>query len=302
MRSFRVARGAAARYRDAGGPTMEDADASYHYNVIRRALGIIDAAGPGLTLGALAGALGMSEAHFQRLFSAWVGVSPKRYQQYLALGIAREMLARRAGVLEAAEAAGLSGSGRLHDLTLRWEAMRPGEIARRGEGVTLRWGSFASPFGPMVACVTEHGIAGLAFAAETGVEAALADLCARWPAARVVADPGAAAPFVQDIFAPRPRAALHLIGAPFQIKVWEALLAIPSAEVTTYGAIAARIGAPRAVRAVGTAVGRNPVSFLIPCHRALRGTGALGGYHWGLPVKRAMLGWEAARADALAQG
>jgi AraC family transcriptional regulator of adaptative response/methylated-DNA-[protein]-cysteine methyltransferase len=244
----------------------------------------------------------MSEAHFQRVFSAWVGVSPKRYQQYLALGAARAMLEARAGVQEAAAAAGLSGAGRLHDLTLRWEAMRPGEIARRGEGVTLRAGTFPSPFGPMVAVATGHGIAGLAFASETGAEAALADLAARWPAARIVPDAPAVAPFVTGIFAPRPRVALHLIGAPFQIKVWEALLAIPSGEVTTYGAIAARIGAPRAVRAVGTAVGRNPVSFLIPCHRALRGTGALGGYHWGLPVKRAMLAWEAARADALAEG
>lgn len=281
---------------------MTDEPHDYHYGVIRRALGIIDAAGPGLTLGALAHALGMSEAHFQRVFSAWVGVSPKRYQQYLALGAARAMLEARAGVQEAAAAAGLSGAGRLHDLTLRWEAMRPGEIARRGEGVTLCAGTFPSPFGPMVAVATGHGIAGLAFASETGPEAALADLAARWPAARIVSDAPAVAPFVTGIFAPRPRVALHLIGAPFQIKVWEALLAIPSGEVTTYGAIAARIGAPRAVRAVGTAVGRNPVSFLIPCHRALRGTGALGGYHWGLPVKRAMLAWEAARADALAEG
>jgi AraC family transcriptional regulator of adaptative response/methylated-DNA-[protein]-cysteine methyltransferase len=281
---------------------MTDEPQDYHYGVIRRALGIIDAAGPGLTLGALAHALGMSEAHFQRVFSAWVGVSPKRYQQYLALGAARAMLEARAGVQEAAAAAGLSGAGRLHDLTLRWEAMRPGEIARRGEGVTLRAGTFPSPFGSMVAVATGHGIAGLAFASETGAEAALADLAARWPAARIVPDAPAVAPFVTGIFAPRPRVALHLIGAPFQIKVWEALLAIPSGEVTTYGAIAARIGAPRAVRAVGTAVGRNPVSFLIPCHRALRGTGALGGYHWGLPVKRAMLAWEAARADALAEG
>lgn len=281
---------------------MTEEPQDYHYGVIRRALGIIDAAGPGLTLGALAQALGMSEAHFQRVFSAWVGVSPKRYQQYLALGAARAMLEARAGVQEAAAAAGLSGAGRLHDLTLRWEAMRPGEIARRGEGVTLCAGTFPSPFGPMVAVATGHGIAGLAFASETGAEAALADLAARWPAARIVPDAPAVAPFVADIFAPRPRVALHLIGAPFQIKVWEALLAIPSGEVTTYGAIAARIGAPRAVRAVGTAVGRNPVSFLIPCHRALRGTGALGGYHWGLPVKRAMLAWEAARADALAEG
>jgi AraC family transcriptional regulator of adaptative response/methylated-DNA-[protein]-cysteine methyltransferase len=200
-------------------------------------------------------------------------------------------------VLEVAGEVGLSGPSRLHDLFLRWEAMTPGEFARGADGVTIRAGVFDTPFGPAVAMGTDQGLCGLGFAAEAGEAAVRADLGARWPGARIVEDAEALAPWVEDAFGGR-GARLHLIGAPFQIKVWEALLAIPSGEVTTYGEIARAVGHPKAVRAVGTAVGRNPVSWLIPCHRALRGTGALGGYHWGLPVKRAMLAWEAARAEA----
>ncbi|MET4127266.1 bifunctional helix-turn-helix domain-containing protein/methylated-DNA--[protein]-cysteine S-methyltransferase [Roseovarius sp. MBR-6] len=270
---------------------------SYHYNVMRRAIALIDAGGEGMTLEALAGEMGMSAAHFQRLFSAWVGVSPKRYQQYLALGHAKEMLAQRFTTLEAAEAAGLSGTGRLHDLFLRWEAMRPGEFARGGAGLTVRYGWFETPFGEALAMGTGRGLCGLAFVAETGRAAAMADMRARWPEARYEEAPEAIAPWVAAAFSGRGEARLHMIGAPFQIKVWEALLTIPSGHVTTYSEIARAIGHPRAVRAVGTAVGRNPVSYLIPCHRALRKSGALGGYHWGLPVKRALLAWESARAE-----
>jgi AraC family transcriptional regulator of adaptative response/methylated-DNA-[protein]-cysteine methyltransferase len=270
---------------------------SYHYNVMRRAIALIDAAEAPLTLEALADAMGMSPAHFQRIFSAWVGVSPKRYQQYLALGHAKEMLAQRFTTLEAAEAAGLSGTGRLHDLFVRWEAMRPGEFARGGAGLVIRHGWFDTPFGEALAMGTGRGLCGLAFAAETGREAAMADMRARWPEARYEEAPEAIAPWVAAAFSGRGEARLHMIGAPFQIKVWEALLAIPSGHVTTYSEIARAIGHPRAVRAVGTAVGRNPVSYLIPCHRALRKSGALGGYHWGLPVKRALLAWESARAE-----
>ncbi len=275
-------------------------DTAYHYNVMRRAIALIDEAGEGLTLEALAGEMGMSAAHFQRLFSAWVGVSPKRYQQYLALGHAKEMLAQRFTTLEAAEAAGLSGTGRLHDLFLRWEAMRPGDFARGGAGLTIRYGWFDTPFGEALAMGTERGLCGLAFAAETGRAAAMADMRARWPEAAYREAPEAIAPWVTAAFSGRGEAALHMIGAPFQIKVWEALLNIPSGHVTTYSEIARAIGHPRAVRAVGTAVGRNPVSFLIPCHRALRKSGALGGYHWGLPVKRAILAWESARQEGRA--
>jgi AraC family transcriptional regulator, regulatory protein of adaptative response / methylated-DNA-[protein]-cysteine methyltransferase len=275
---------------------------AYHYRVIARAIAELDAAGgERLALPELAARLGMSPAHFQRVFSHWVGVSPKRYQQYLALGHARKLLAERFTVLEAALAAGLSGPGRLHDLFLRWEAMTPGEYARAGEGLAIAWGRFDTPFGPAIAMGTDRGLCGLGFAAEMGEDAAFDDLARRWPKARYTEAPARLGGWVEAAFgggSEGARAALHLIGAPFQIKVWEALLRVPSGHVTTYSELASAVGSPRAVRAVGTAVGRNPISFLIPCHRAIARSGGLGGYHWGLPVKRAMLAWEAARLEA----
>lgn len=277
---------------------MTDESPAYHYRVIARALAEIDAAGPGLTLDGLAARMGMSAPHFQRVFSQWVGVSPKRYQQYLALDHARRLLADRFTVLDTALATGLSGPGRLHDLFLRWEAMSPGEYARAGAGLTIGWAFCDSPFGEALAMATDRGLCGLGFTAECGRDAALADLMARWPKAQFQPDPAVAAR-AAAAFAGRDTR-LHLIGAPFQIKVWEALLRIPSGHVTSYSEIAQAVGHPAAQRAVGTAVGRNPVSFFIPCHRALRRSGGLGGYHWGLPVKRAMLAWEAARKDATA--
>ncbi len=278
---------------------MTDQSHRYHYNVIARALKLLDEGGAGLSLDDLARRMDMSPAHFQRVFSAWVGVSPKRYQQYLTLDHARRLLADRFTVLETSLATGLSGGGRLHDLFVRWEAMTPGDFARGGEGLAIRWGWFDSPFGPALVAGTERGICGMAFAAETGQEAAFADLTGRWPRATFVEDAEFLRPWALAAFgAAGSEAPLYLIGAPFQIKVWEALLNVPSGHVTTYGEIAGAIGHPHAVRAVGTAVGRNPISWLIPCHRALRKSGGLGGYHWGLPVKRAMLAWEAARAEA----
>ncbi|GHE03639.1 6-O-methylguanine-DNA methyltransferase [Defluviimonas sp. 20V17] len=279
---------------------FQDPDSpAYHYRVIARALHEIDAGGPQMRLEDLAARIGMSPGHFQRLFSRWVGVSPKRYQQYLTLGLARQLLADRHSALETALQAGLSGGGRLHDLFLRWEAMSPGDYARAGSGLTISWGWFDSPFGTALVMGTEKGLCGIGFAEETGTEATMTDLLARWPRADFVEDPARLAPWAEAAFGERRgETPLLLSGAPFQIKVWEALLAIPSGHVTTYSDIAQAIGHPRAVRAVGTAVGRNPLSWLIPCHRALRRSGGLGGYHWGLPVKRAMLAWESARADA----
>lgn len=272
----------------------------YHYAVIARALRLIDAeGGTAMPLDDLARALNMSPAHFQRVFTRWVGVSPKRYQQYLTLDLAKRLLAERHTVLDAADGAGLSGGGRLHDLFIRWEAMSPGEFARAGEGLNIHWGWSDSPFGPALLMATDRGICGIGFAAETGAEATMADLLGRWPKADFVEDPMMLRPLALSAFgASADPAPVFAIGAPFQIKVWEALLAIPSGHVTTYTDLATAIGNPRAVRAVGTAVGRNPVSWLIPCHRALRKTGELGGYHWGLPIKRALLAWEAARSDA----
>jgi AraC family transcriptional regulator of adaptative response/methylated-DNA-[protein]-cysteine methyltransferase len=270
----------------------------YHFHVIRRALAEIDAAGAPLSLEELAGRMRMSPAHFQRVFSRWVGVSPKRYQQYLAVDQARALLRERHTTLETADAVGLSGGGRLHDLFLRWEAMAPGDYARGGAGLDIRWGWFDSPFGPALAMGTARGLCGLGFAAEAGRAATFADLAARWPKAAFREDAEALRPWVESAFGGGGEARAVLIGAPFQIKVWEALISVPTGRVTTYADIAAAIGRPGAARAVGTAVGRNPVSWLIPCHRALRRSGGLGGYHWGLPVKRAMLAWEAARAEA----
>lgn len=275
-------------------------DHSYHYHVIRRAIDLIDGADDPLSLDGLASQMGMSPAHFQRVFSRWVGVSPKRFQQYLTLGHAKALLNERFTTLETAHAAGLSGSGRLHDLFLRWEAMSPGDYAKGGAGLTVFWGWFDSPFGPALVMGTEKGICGLGFAAEMGADWAMQDLVRRWPQAAFVENPERLRAWVAAAFGIKTAepAPLYLIGAPFQIKVWEALLHIPSGHVTTYSEIAGSIGNPRAVRAVGTAVGRNPVSWLIPCHRALRKSGALGGYHWGLPVKRALLAYESARAEA----
>ena len=277
---------------------VQNGEQGYHYQVMRRAIDLIDDGGEDLSLEDLAARMDMSPAHFQRLFSRWVGVSPKKYQQYLRLGHAKTLLHDHFTTLETAHAVGLSGSGRLHDLFIRWEAMSPGEFARKGEGVDVFWGWFDSPFGLSLAMGTEKGICGLAFAAETGTEAAMEDLCSRWPKARFIEDPMALRPLVLAAYDQKGETALHMMGAPLQIKVWEALLRIPSGQVTTYSEIAQSVGSPRAVRAVGTAVGRNPVSWIIPCHRALRKSGALGGYHWGLPVKRALLAYEGARADA----
>ena len=281
--------------------TPEPIEQGYHYGVMRRAIDLIDQGGETLTLEQLAARMNMSPAHFQRLFSQWVGVSPKRYQQYLTLGHAKTLLRERFTTLQASLSTGLSGTGRLHDLFLRWEAMSPGEFARAGEGLVIYWGWFESPFGPALVMGTQKGICGIGFAAENGAEPAMADLMSRWPRARFVEDAMMLRPWVLSAFGASDgqlsQAPLYLIGAPFQIKVWEALLTIPSGHVTTYSEIAGAIGAPRAARAVGTAVGRNPVSWLIPCHRALRKSGGLGGYHWGLPVKRAMLAYESARAE-----
>lgn len=275
---------------------MTDLSPAYHYQVIARALEAIDDAGPALTLEDLAQRMNMSPAHFQRVFSTWVGVSPKRYQQYLTLGHARRLLSERHTLLGTVLETGLSGTGRLHDLFLTWEAMSPGDYARGGAGLEIRWGWFDSPFGSAIVMATAKGICGMGFADEVGAEVALEDLVRRWPKAAFVEDPTAIRPMVDAAFGGQ-ATSLHLIGAPFQIKVWEALLAIPSGHVTTYADIAGAIGHPMAHRAVGTAVGRNPISFLIPCHRALRRDGGLGGYHWGLARKRAMLAWEAARAE-----
>ena len=254
------------------------------------------------SLDALADHIGYSPAHLQRMFSAWVGVSPKKYLSYLTLDHAKRLLRERHTVLDATFETGLSSPSRLHDLFVSWEAMSPGVYASGGEGLALRYGWLETPFGEALAMASPQGLTGLAFTAETGRQAALEDMARRWPAARIVEDAAAVVPMAEAAFDGRPGARLALIGAPFQIKVWEALLTVPSGHVTTYSDIARHIGRPKAVRAVGTAVGRNPISWLIPCHRALRKSGALGGYHWGLRVKRAMLAYESAALERSEHG
>ncbi|MEP5154122.1 bifunctional helix-turn-helix domain-containing protein/methylated-DNA--[protein]-cysteine S-methyltransferase [Planktotalea sp.] len=273
-------------------------EASYHYKLMRRAIERIDASETPVSLEELAREMQLSPTYLQRLFSKWAGVSPKRYQQFLALDHAKTLLRAHHSTLETAVETGLSGGGRLHDLFLRWEAMSPGNYAKGGEGLCIKFGWFDSPFGRALVMGTEIGLCGMAFVEETGEEASYADLSARWPSASFEEDADALRPWVEAAFGGKGEQRLHLIGAPFQIKVWEALLHVPSGHVTTYSDIARAVGSPKAVRAVGTAVGKNPVSWLIPCHRALRKSGELGGYHWGTPIKRAMLAYESAERES----
>ncbi len=271
---------------------------AYSYRVIKRALTEIDAADHPLNLTELTRRLQLSPAHFQRLFSEWVGVSPKKYQEYLTLEHSKHLLAMRHNLLETNLITGLSGTSRVHDLFIHWEAMTPSEFAAAGTTLEITYNWTESPFGDTLVMCTNQGICGLAFAADIGREATFQDMATRWPMAPLRPDHTGLSGIVEDLFKPKSSAKLHLIGAPFQIKVWQALLQISSGHVSTYSDIARAIQAPKAVRAVGTAVGRNPISWLIPCHRALRKTGALGGYHWGLPVKRTLLAYEAARQDS----
>jgi AraC family transcriptional regulator of adaptative response/methylated-DNA-[protein]-cysteine methyltransferase len=269
---------------------------TYNYGVIRRAIETIDAADHVLGLEELSGLMGLSPAHFQRKFSTWAGISPQKYQHYLTVGYAKTLLRDKCTTLMTADSVGLSGSGRLHDLFIRWEAMSPGDYAIKGAGLTIYEGWFSSPFGEVIAMGTNRGLCGLGFASEMGRDQARDDLVNRWPLALFEEKPNRLASWVEATFAGKGNVDLHVMGAPLQIKVWEALMRIPSGYVTTYSNIAQSIQNPKAVRAVGTAVGRNPVSFIIPCHRVLRKSGELGGYHWGTPVKRAILAFEGARS------
>jgi AraC family transcriptional regulator of adaptative response/methylated-DNA-[protein]-cysteine methyltransferase len=268
----------------------------YHYRLIARALDLIDATeNRHASLKDLASEVGLSEAHFQRVFSAWAGVSPKRYQQARLLQSARPALASGKPLLEVTLDLGLSAPSRLHDLTVAWEAMTPGEFAAGG-ATTIRVGQFDTPLGPMIAAATQRGLCGLAFITTTS-EAARYDLIRRWPAANILEDAEKIRPWVDAAF--RSAAPLAPIGGPFQIKVWEALLNIPEGHTTTYSALAQTVGAPKAARAIGNAVGANPLAILIPCHRVLRKSGELGGYHWGIDRKRRLLALEKARQEVM---
>lgn len=256
------------------------------------------------SLGETAAAVGLSDHHFQRLFRRWAGVSPKRFLQFITAAHARRLLDGSRSVMDAAWAAGLSGPGRLHALTVNVHALTPGELQRQGSGVTVRYGRHQSPFGEYLLAVTDRGVCGLGFIGDAGREGTLEDLRRHWPRATVQHDPSATRGTAERIFAPGAAltAALDLRGTNFQVRVWEALLRIPEGAVVSYGDLARAVGVPGGARAVGGAVGKNPVAYLIPCHRVIRSTGAFGGYRWGGARKRAMLGWEAARTDSAEQG
>jgi AraC family transcriptional regulator of adaptative response/methylated-DNA-[protein]-cysteine methyltransferase len=250
------------------------------------------------SLETIAADVGMEPTGLQKLFTRWAGLSPKAFLQAVTLDHARALLEQSATVLDTTYEVGLSGPGRLHDLFVTHEAVTPGAYRARGEGLTIRYGYHPSPFGTALVLATERGLAGLAFADEGEEKASLADMMRRWPKAAYVEDQAATAPLARRIFDPRqwrPETPLRvvLIGSDFEVRVWETLLTVPFGRATTYSDVARRIDRPSAARAVGAAVGRNPVCFVVPCHRVLGRSGSLTGYHWGLTRKRAILGWEA---------
>jgi AraC family transcriptional regulator, regulatory protein of adaptative response / methylated-DNA-[protein]-cysteine methyltransferase len=279
-------------------PGLEGA-AVRDYDSVRRAIAFISErwrAQPPIE--AVADAAGVTPDELHHLFRRWAGLTPKAFMQALTLDHAKNLLRDSASVLDAALDSGLSGPGRLHDLFVTHEAMSPGEWKNGGAGMTLNYGFHPSPFGTAIVIATSRGLAGLAFADPGDEAAAFADLRRRWPNAIYVEDSEGTAPIAQRVFDTklwRPEQPLRvvLIGTDFEVRVWETLLKIPMGRAVSYSDIACKINSPKASRAVGAAVGRNPVSFVVPCHRALGKSGALTGYHWGITRKQAMLGWEA---------
>ncbi|HSH13172.1 MAG TPA: methylated-DNA--[protein]-cysteine S-methyltransferase [Desulfurivibrionaceae bacterium] len=251
-------------------------------------------------LAQLAGYIGLSPAHFHRLFSTWAGITPKDFLQCLTLAHARAMLRQGNSVLDSALAAGLSGPGRLHDLTITLEAASPGELKGGGVGWLITWGFADTPFGLALLGESPRGLCFLAFVESRAGRAELAALQKYWPQARLRRDAAAAARLAARIFhrsdSPASGSPLraYVQGTPFQVRVWRALLQVQPGTLVSYGHLAALLDHPGAARAVGTAVGRNPLSYLIPCHRVIRETGVLGNYRWGKERKKAMLAWECA--------
>jgi AraC family transcriptional regulator, regulatory protein of adaptative response / methylated-DNA-[protein]-cysteine methyltransferase len=280
------------------GPGSQNA-ALRDYDSVRRAIAFISEhwrRQP--TIEAVADAASLTPDELHHLFRRWAGLTPKAFMQALTLDHAKGLLRDSASVLDAALDSGLSGPGRLHDLFVTHEAMSPGEWKNGGAGMTLRFGFHPSPFGTAIVIGSDRGLAGLAFADSGGEQAALADMQRRWPAATYIEDYLGTAPLAQRIFdkklwrADQPLR-VTLIGTDFEVRVWETLLKIPLGRAVSYSDIAKQIKAPKASRAVGAAIGKNPISFVVPCHRALGKSGALTGYHWGITRKQAMIGWEA---------
>ena len=280
------------------------ATAAADYDIVRRAIAHIRGnwrAQP--EIDTIAEAAGVTSTDLHHLFRRWCGLTPKAFLQALTLSSARELLRSSASVLDTAYEVGLSGPGRLHDLFVTHEAMSPGEWKAAGEGLTVTYGFHPSPFGTALVMTTPRGLAGLALADAGKEKAALKDMRARWPKARYVEDTAATAATAQRIFDTnlwRPEQPLRvvLIGTDFEVRVWEKLLTIPMGKLTTYSDLAKKAGSPKGARAVGAAVGKNPICFVVPCHRVVGKSGDITGYHWGLTRKRAMLGWEAGVAAA----
>lgn len=271
------------------------------YDSVRRAIAFISEhwrTQP--TIEAMADAAAVTPDELHHLFRRWAGLTPKAFMQALTLDHAKNLLRDSASVLDAALDSGLSGPGRLHDLFVTHEAMSPGEWKTGGGGMTLRYGFHPSPFGTAIVIATDRGLAGLAFADPGDEQTAFADMKRRWPNATYVEDTDGTTALAQRVFDTRLWRAdqplrVVLIGTDFEVRVWETLLKIPMGRAVSYSDIACNINSPKASRAVGAAVGRNPVSFVVPCHRALGKSGALTGYHWGITRKQAMLGWEAGK-------
>ena len=306
-------------------PVVSASGQDHDYVLVRKALRFITEESrtqPGSD--AIADAVGLSPQDLTALFRRWAGLTPKAFLQAVTLDHARRLLDDGLPLLDAAFEAGLSGPSRLHDLFVTHEAISPGDYKSGGAGLTIRYGFHRSPFGLALVMATERGLCGLAFADEDAPElcgldptapmaakslapdigrmAALTDMRSRWPRARFVEDHAFTHPlgeriFRSDLWSPGQPLKVFLIGTDFEVRVWETLLAIPMGKATTYGSLACRIDKPSAARAVGAAVGRNPISFVVPCHRVVGKSGALTGYHWGLTRKRAMLGWEAGKVS-----
>jgi AraC family transcriptional regulator, regulatory protein of adaptative response / methylated-DNA-[protein]-cysteine methyltransferase len=274
------------------------------YDVVRRAIAHIKGnwrAQPEIEQ--IAEAAGVTPTELHHLFRRWAGLTPKAFLQALTLDSARNLLRDSASVLDATYEVGLSGPGRLHDLFVTHEAMSPGEWKTGGEGLTVYYGFHPALFGTALVMATDRGLCGLAFADPGEEKAAIADMRSRWPRANYVENSARTAPLCARIFdkklwrEDRPLRVV-LIGTDFEVRVWETLLRVPMGRATTYSDIANHIGKPKAPRAVGAAVGKNPISFVVPCHRVIGKSGELTGYHWGLTRKRAMLGWEAGTVAA----
>ncbi|CAH0161849.1 Bifunctional transcriptional activator/DNA repair enzyme Ada [Pedobacter sp. Bi27] len=272
-----------------------------NFNRIAEAISYIKAnfkTQPGLE--EIAEKVNLSPFHFQRLFSEWAGTTPKRFLQYISIGYAKEMLKENQSLFDTALETGLSGTSRLHDLFVNIEGMTPGEYKNGGENLHINYSFAESPFGNIIVASTSKGICHIAFYDDENI--ALANLQRQFPAAQYqqILDKeqqNALFIFSHD-WSKLHQIKLHLKGTDFQLKVWEALLKIPMGKLATYGNIAKQLQNPNASRAVGTAIGDNPVAFLIPCHRVIQTSGALGGYHWGVNRKTAMIGWEAAKTNA----